>query len=54
MKDSKFSKLPNRIVVPIEPTPRPATRAQLLASFAIAAALVTVATLGSYLLKGCN
>lgn len=54
MKDSRFSKLPNRIIVPIEPTTRPATRAQLLASFAIALGLVAIATLGSYLLKGCK
>lgn len=52
MSDSRFSKLPNRIVVPVQPVRRRYTRAILLVSFLIAFALVAFATLAGHLLKG--
>lgn len=51
-KDSRFSRLPGRIVVPNRPAPRRLTVHELLASFAIAAVLVALATLAGDLLKG--
>jgi hypothetical protein len=51
--ESRFSKLPNRIVVPIETPRRRTTRAELVVSFTIAVILVAFATLASCCLKGC-
>ena len=50
--DSRFSKLPHRIILPVQPVRRRPTRALYMLSFAIASALVAFATLISYLLKG--
>lgn len=49
---SRFSRLPHRIILPVQPVRRRPTRALYLVSFAIAAILVAFATVISCLLKG--
>lgn len=51
--ESRFSKLPHRITLPVQPVRRRPTRALLVLSFAIAVVLVAFATLlGHCITKG--
>lgn len=50
--DSRFSKLPHRIILPVQPVRRRPTRALYLVSFAIAVILVAFATVISHYVKG--
>jgi hypothetical protein len=52
--ESRFSRLPHRIILPVQPVRRRPTRALLVLSFAIAVVLVAVATLISHCITKGN